>query len=196
MKEIKFNNVPYYIKPYLNGGNEIYYDNNTYIGHLKIKRGGFKIEEGEINDEIQKERKFILRNLRRIINDDLDFDEKDAMIIFKALEGEFVNNMICNGDTVCKKIKRKVKRMALKFVKRALKDNKNYIIEKFEEIAPKLYEYLEKKIKKYVNKYLKNNMSGGGVQKIDTETRYFDQRLLRIEILTDYNEMINSIIKK
>jgi hypothetical protein len=143
------------------------YNKDTYIGYLKMKKGGMKIISGDKDEKIISVRNKILGHLDKVLSGGKRLKEKNIKKYFKALGGKYVRNDMCiSGDNSnCKGGKNVSIEGAHKLLK--LISKKNLPIESaldiFKGSAPQLYEKLENKIKGG-HKGIKydNDSSGGG----------------------------------
>jgi len=74
------------------GGGE--YNKDTYIGYLKMKKGGMKVIPGDIDKQIITKRNNILGKLEDVIYGGDKLKEKNIEKYFKALGGKYIR-MIC-----------------------------------------------------------------------------------------------------
>jgi hypothetical protein len=126
------------------------YNKSTYIGFLKMKKGGMKIIPGEMDTNIINERNKILSHLDLVLGGQKKLKEKNVEKYFKALGGKYVRNDICSaGDSHACKLGKKIslggadKLLKLCAKKDLPMDN---ILNKFKGSSPSLYEKLEQKI--------------------------------------------------
>lgn len=126
------------------------YNKSTYIGYLKMKKGGMKIIPGEMDTNIINERNKILSHLDLVLGGQKKLKEKNVERYFKALGGKYVRNDICSGgDSHACKLGKKIslggadKLLKLCAKKELPMDN---ILNKFKGSSPSLYEKLEQKI--------------------------------------------------
>ena len=126
------------------------YNKSTYIGFLKVKKGGMKIISGEMDTNIINERNKILSHLDLVLGGQKKLKEKNVEKYFKALGGKYVRNDICSaGDSHACKLGKKIslggadKLLKLCAKKDLPMDN---ILNKFKGSSPSLYEKLEQKI--------------------------------------------------
>jgi len=126
------------------------YNKSTYIGFLKMKKGGMKIIPGEMDTNIINERNKILSHLDLVLGGQKKLKEKNVEKYFKALGGKYVRNDICGaGDSNACKLGKKIslggadKLLKLCAKKELPMDN---ILNKFKGSSPSLYEKLEQKI--------------------------------------------------
>jgi hypothetical protein len=133
------------------------YNKDTYIGYLKVKKGGMKLVPGEIDNTIISKRNNILSKLEKVLLGGDKLKEKNIEKYFKALGGKYVRNDMCiSGNTNNCNIGKKVsmggadKLMKLgsaKYTPKLLED-------KFKIAAPVLYE-----------KYMNTKYNGGNNNK-------------------------------
>jgi len=128
------------------------YDQNTYIGFLKIKKGEMKIIPGEKDDIIIKNRDRILDHLDIVLSGGKKLREKNFEKYFKALGGKYIRNDICTKGNIynCNGGKSKSIDNADKLLKLASQNNfpiKN-VLRTFKGSSPSLYDILENKITK------------------------------------------------
>jgi hypothetical protein len=140
----------------LGGGS---YNKDTYIGHLKMKRGGMKVIPGEIDDHILAKRDNLLDKLGDVIYGGDDLQEKNLERYFKALGGKYIRNDMClSGDkSSCKKAKKLSIGGAMRLMEiGAKKISPNVLDQTFKGAAPVLYEKYKNNITKNINRG--NNM--------------------------------------
>jgi hypothetical protein len=120
------------------------YNKDTYIGYLKIKKGGMKIVSGEIDNSIISKRDDIINHLKNVLSGGKKLKEKYLKKYFKALGGKYVrSDLIGLSDD---------KNSSLKDVHKLLKlsSKKNIplvkVLDTFKGSAPSLYKALEYKI--------------------------------------------------
>ena len=134
----------------LDANNAIKYNKNTYIGYLKMKKGGMKIIPGEKDNLIINNRDTILSHLDLVLSGEKKLKEKNIEKYFKALGGKYVRNDICTTGNLknCERGKNISLGGADKLLK--LSARKKFpmekIINKFKGSAPSLYDNLENKI--------------------------------------------------
>jgi hypothetical protein len=126
------------------------YNKSTYIGFLKMKKGGMKIIPGEMDTNIINKRNKILNHLDLVLGGHKKLKEKNIENYFKALGGKYVRNDICSGgDSHACKLGKKIslggadKLLKLCAKKELPMDN---ILNKFKGSSPSLYKKLEQKI--------------------------------------------------
>lgn len=152
------------------GGAE--YNKDTYIGHLKLKKGGMKIVKGDDDDRIKKERNIVLEHLHTSLKGG-NLDSKNIPTYYKALEGGYIRNLMCpTNSSTCRNFIDNNKMAAYKLSKNALKNGYSNTLKTFKQNAPKLYKYLKesdfiKKLKYKRDKYA-NRLSDGGSVKSDS----------------------------
>ena len=120
------------------------YNKNTYIGFLKIKKGGMKIIPGDIDNSIISSRNKILNHLEKVLSGGKSLKEKYIRKYFKALGGKFVRS-----DMLSLHEERKSSvGGAHKLLKFAARNNLplHNVLETFKGSAPSLYKELENKI--------------------------------------------------
>jgi hypothetical protein len=127
------------------------YNKDTYIGYLKMKKGGMKIISGYKDEQIIATRNKILSHLDIVLSGGKRLKEKNIKKYFKALGGKYVRNDMCiSGDNSnCKNGRNVSVRGAHKLLKLISKKNLpiDSSLETFKGSAPELYEKLENKIK-------------------------------------------------
>jgi hypothetical protein len=127
------------------------YNKDTYIGYLKMKKGGMKIISGDKDEQIIANRNKILSHLDIVLSGGKRLKEKNIKKYFKALGGKYIRNDMCvSGDNSnCKGGKNVSVHGAHKLLKLISKKNLpiDNALEIFKGSAPKLYEKLESKIK-------------------------------------------------
>jgi hypothetical protein len=81
------------------------YNNDTYIGYLKLKNGGMKVIPGDMDNQIIQKRNNILSKLEKVLSGGDKLKEKNIEKYFKALGGKYIRNDMCiSGNTAaCKK---------------------------------------------------------------------------------------------
>lgn len=126
------------------------YNKDTYIGYLKMKRGGMKIIPGDKDEKIINKRNKILNHLEKVLSGGKKLKEKYIGSYFKALGGKYVRNDMCTGadNKNCNNGKLISLGGAHKLLKLAARKNfpMDEILTKFKGSAPSLYESLENKI--------------------------------------------------
>lgn len=154
----------------LTGGAE--YNKDTYIGYLKLKRGGMKIVKGEEDDKIKKERNIVLEHLHKSLKGgELDYNNLETY--YKALEGGYIRNLICpTNKNTCSNFINNNNNAAYKLSKHALKAGNFHTLKTFKYNAPKLYKNLKgagyiKRLKYKLDKY-QNRLTDGGSVKSDS----------------------------
>jgi len=152
------------------GGAE--YNKDTYIGHLKLKKGGMKIIKGEEDDNIKKERNIVLEHLHKSLKGG-ELDHNNLEIYYKALEGGYIRNLMCpTNSNTCSNFIKNNNMAAYKLSKHALKAGNFHTLKTFKYNAPKLYKNLKgaghiKKLKYKRDKY-QNRLTDGGSVKSDS----------------------------
>ena len=138
--------------------NESKYSKNTFIGYLKMKKGGMKIIPGEIDDKIISKRNEIITHLKNVLSGGKNLKEKNIKVYFKALGGKYVRSDVLGVP----KEKESALRNVDKLLKLSAKNNisLNNILDTFKGSAPSLYTELENKIK---NDNTKLNVSSNNV---------------------------------
>jgi hypothetical protein len=156
----------------LTGGAE--YNKNTYIGHLKIKKGGMKIIRDHHDKLIGKERNLVLQHLHSSLTGG-KLDINNIQLYYKALEGGFIRALMCPAHTSkqnCELANKHHEMAAYKLSKNALKGGNFHTLKTFKTNAPKLYQHLkgDGKIKrlKYKRDKYQNKLSDGGSVKSDS----------------------------
>jgi hypothetical protein len=126
------------------------YNKDTYIGYLKMKKGGMKIIPGDKDEKIINKRNKILNHLEQVLSGGKKLKEEYIGSYFKALGGKYVRNDMCTGgdNRNCKDGKLISLGGAHKLLKLAARKNfpMDEILTKFKGSAPSLYESLENKI--------------------------------------------------
>ena len=180
------------------------YNKDTYIGFLKMKKGGMKIIPGEIDTNIIEKRNKVLNHLELVLSGKKKLKEQNINTYFKALGGKYIRNDICvsGNDKKCIKNKNICLGGADKLIRLSGKKNLpiDNVLSKFKGSAPTLYEKLENKItggNKKANEYnSKNNkpkqeltnlekgivMNRGGNYKMNGGDFEFELNKLRNEI--------------
>jgi hypothetical protein len=156
----------------LTGGAE--YNKNTYIGHLKIKKGGMKIIRDHHDKLIGKERNLVLQHLHSSLTGG-KLDINNIQLYYKALEGGFIRALMCPAHISkqnCQLANKNHEMAAYKLSKNALKGGNFYTLKTFKTNAPKLYQHLKgggkiKRLKYKRDKY-QNRLSDGGSVKSDS----------------------------
>ena len=158
------------------------YNKDTYIGFLKIKKGGMKVIPGEMDDLIITKRNNILSKLQKVLTGGDKLKEKNIEKYFKALGGKYIRNDMCiSGDrSKCKK----GKSISMGGAKRLMElASQKYTPEllgtKFKGAAPVLYEKYLKNIGEQNNNVMEggnhnNVMEGGNNSDIDLESLRMD----------------------
>jgi len=124
------------------------YNKDTYIGYLKMKKGGMKVIPGEMDNIIINKRNNILSKLEKVLTGGDKLKEKNIDKYFKALGGKYIRNDMCLlGDkSICKKGKHVSLGGAKKLMELASKKYTPELLEKkFKGSAPVLYEQYIKK---------------------------------------------------
>jgi len=124
---------------------ETKYNKNTYIGYLKVKRGGMKIIPGDIDTTINNKRTKIINHLKKVLSGGKSLKEKNIKKYFKALGGKYIRGgMVGSNEDKNSSI-----RNADKLLKLSAKQNLpiQKILDYFKGSAPTLYKKLESKIK-------------------------------------------------
>jgi hypothetical protein len=126
------------------------YNQTTYVGFLKIKKGGMKIIPGEKDDIIIKRRDNVLNHLDLVLSGGKKLKEKNIEKYFKALGGKYIRNDFCiTGDAGnCRNGKNISLGGADKLLKLASQNNlpMKSVLATFKGAAPSLYDHLEYKI--------------------------------------------------
>jgi DNA-binding transcriptional ArsR family regulator len=152
------------------GGAE--YNKDTFIGHLKIKKGGMKIIKGEEDNNIKKERNIVLEHLHKSLKGG-ELDHNNLELYYKALEGGYIRNLMCpTNSSTCSNFIKNNNMAAYKLSKHALKAGNFNTLKTFKYNAPKLYNNLKgaghiKKLKYKRDKY-QNRLTDGGSVKSDS----------------------------
>ena len=121
-----------------------------YLGHFKMKKGGMIIIPGERDDLVLSKRDQILNHLDLVLSGGKKLKQKNIGKYFQALGGKYARNDICvNGNLDnCKRGRNISVGGAHKLLK--LSSKKNFPMEKvlktFKGSAPGLYDKLENKI--------------------------------------------------
>ena len=142
------------------GDSKSVYDKDTYIGHLKIKKGGMKIIGGTEDDNINQNREKVLDHLNDTLDNKINIDPNNIPNYYKALEGTYVRSLICpdDNDEDCQnKVDYAVKhgyKLSKLLAKKLKIKSKDYL----KENAPKLYQQIKEskywpKIKELAKKY-------------------------------------------
>jgi hypothetical protein len=120
------------------------YDKNTYIGYLKIKKGGMKIISGDVDDKIINKRDKVIKHLKKVLSGGKSLKDKNIKKYFKALGGKFVRSDILGLQNEKESSIRNVD----KLLKLAAKNNLKlpHILDTFKGSAPSLYKELETNI--------------------------------------------------
>jgi hypothetical protein len=146
------------------------YNKNTYIGFLKMKKGGMKIIQGDKDEKIISIRNKILGHLNKVFLGGKRLKEKNIKKYFKALGGKYIRNDMCisGNNPSCNSGKNVSIEGAHKLLKLINKKNipMDSALEIFKGSAPQLYEKLETKIKGgykgIANDSDSNSSRGGG----------------------------------
>jgi hypothetical protein len=121
--------------------NKASYNKDTYIGYLKMKRGGMKIISGDIDNSIIDKRNKILGHLKKVLSGGKNLKDKHINKYFSALGGKFIRSTI-EGSERDKKVSISGAHKLLKY-----SSANNYpmkdILTKFKGSAPSLYQELE-----------------------------------------------------
>jgi hypothetical protein len=161
------------------------YNKDTYIGYIRMKKGGMKIISGDKDDKIISVRNKILGHLDQVISGGKRLKEKNIKKYFKALGGKYIRNDICSSgnNSNCKGGKNVSIDGAHKLLKLISKKNLpiDNALEIFKSSAPKLYEKLENKIKGGYKSINYDNMYGGNFYN-QIEISNLRQEILNIEI--------------
>jgi len=123
------------------------YNKDTYIGYLKLKKGGMKVIPGDMDDNIIQKRNNILMKLEKVLSGGKSLKEKNLEKYFKALGGKYIRNDICiSGDlSNCKKGKKVSLGGANKLMNIASNKFSSSVIEStFKGAAPVLYQKYNK----------------------------------------------------
>ena len=127
------------------------YNKDTYIGYVKMKKGGMKIIQGDKDNKIISVRNKILGHLDQVLSGGKRLKEKNIKKYFKALGGKYIRNNICSSgnNSNCKGGRNISINGAHKLLKLISKKNLpiNDALQTFKGSAPELYEKLENKIK-------------------------------------------------
>ena len=121
------------------------YNKDTFIGYLKIKRGGMKIIPGDIDDSINSKRNNVIIHLKKVLSGGKNLKEKNIKKYFKALGGKYIRGgMLGSAED-----KESSVRNADKLIKLSVKKDipLNKIFDIFKGSAPSLYKELEHKIR-------------------------------------------------
>jgi hypothetical protein len=123
---------------------ETKYNKDTFIGFLKVKKGGMKIVPGDVDDSIISNRNKIINHLKKVFSGGKSLKEKYIRKYFKALGGKYIRaDMLGLHDD---------KKSSIKNADRLLKltSKKNLplirVLDTFKGSAPSLYKELESKI--------------------------------------------------
>ena len=178
------------------------YNKDTYIGFLKMKKGGMKIIPGNKDEKIIATRNKILEHLESVLSGGKRLKEKNIKKYFKALGGKYIRNDMCiSGDNSnCKGGKNISVVGAHKLLKLISKKNLplDTALETFKGSAPELYEKLENKIKggykavsydsdsskssKGGGDYYPNEMYGGNLELSNNNINNLRQEILNIRL--------------
>ena len=123
------------------------YNNDTYIGYLKLKNGGMKVIPGDMDNQIIQKRNNILSKLEKVLSGGDKLKEKNIEKYFKALGGKYIRNDMCiSGNTsACKKGKQASIGGANKLMDLAsAKYTPELLKTKFKGSAPVLYQKYKK----------------------------------------------------
>jgi hypothetical protein len=159
------------------------YNKDTYIGFLKIKKGGMKVIPGEMDNLIITKRNNILSKLEKVLTGGDKLKERNIEKYFKALGGKYIRNDMCiSGDrSHCKKGKSISMGGAKKLMELASQKYTPDLLEtKFRGAAPVLYEKYLKNIGEQNN----NVMEGGNYNDVMESGNNDDMGLesLRLDI--------------
>jgi hypothetical protein len=156
--------------------NKANYNKDTYIGYLKMKKGGMKIISGDIDNSIIDKRNKILGHLKKVLSGGKSLKAKYVEKYFSALGGKFIRSDMDRSE--------KDRKLSISGAHKLLKYSSmnNFpmedILTKFKGSAPSLYKELEHIIQEghSYNDNIPGEMYGGDPQ--------FDIELnkLRIEI--------------
>ena len=141
--------------------NKPQFNKDTYIGYLKIKKGGMKIIPGDIDNSIISKRNKILNHLKKVLSGGKSLKTKYIGKYFTALGGKYIRSNIDGSD--------KDKKVSISGAHKLLKYSSmnNFLIEdvltKFKGSAPSLYQELENIIKGGLRNNNKD-MYGGNTQ--------------------------------
>jgi len=126
------------------------YNKSTYVGYLKLKKGGMKIVPGHKDDLIINRRNDILNHLELVFRGKKKLKEKNISKYFKALGGKYIRNDMCITDdkVSCKRGRNISMGGADKLLRLAGQNNfpMNNVLSTFKGSAPSLYEKLESKL--------------------------------------------------
>ena len=126
------------------------YNKSTYIGYLKLKKGGMKIVPGHKDDLIINRRNDILNHLELVFEGKKKLKEKNISKYFKALGGKYIRNDICTTSDKgnCKRGRNISIGGADKLLRLAGKNkfSMENVLSTFKGSAPSLYEKLESKL--------------------------------------------------
>jgi hypothetical protein len=125
--------------------NETKYNKNTYIGYLKMKKGGMKIIPGEVDNSIISKRNKIINHLKEVFIGGKKLQEKNIKQYFRALGGKYVRSNILELNDEKKSSINNVH----KLLKLSAKNNLPLmnVLNTFKGSAPSLYNELELNIK-------------------------------------------------
>ena len=138
---MKKNNINKYLIDNFTGGAK--YNDTTYIGYLKVKKGGVKISYGENDNKIIKLRDNVLKELSGGLKEN-NLSLSRYPEYFSALEGKYVRNIMCgSANTECLEARRRVKKLTNKVLKGGVKIHGDKIKYIFEINAPILYKKFE-----------------------------------------------------
>jgi len=135
------------------------YNKNTYIGYLKVKKGGMKIIPGDIDTTINNKRTKIINHLKKVLSGGKSLKEKNIKKYFKALGGKYIRGgMVGSNEDKNSSI-----RNADKLLKLSAKNKLPLykILSIFKGSAPTLYNVLDTKVRE-PNPVRHNNMMYGG----------------------------------
>jgi hypothetical protein len=124
----------------LGGGS---YNKDTYIGYLKMKKGGMKVVPGDLDNSIISKRNNILAKLEKVLMGGDKLKEKNIDKYFKALGGKYIRNDMCiSGDLAKCKLGKKVSMGGAKKLMDlgSSKYTPELLEHKFKGAAPVLYE--------------------------------------------------------
>lgn len=150
------------------------YNKDTYIGYLKVKKGGMKVIPGELDNEIINKRNNVLLKLEKVLTGGDKLKEKNIEKYFKALGGKYIRNDMCiSGNTKsCKKGKQASMGGAHKLMELGSNKYTPELLEaKFKGASPVLYEKYMNNINKvsggYENNYHDNNNNNYDDRQLD-----------------------------
>jgi hypothetical protein len=148
---------------------------NTYIGYVKMKKGGMKIIPGDKDNKIISVRNKILGHLNKVFSGGKRLKEKNIKKYFKALGGKYIRNNICSSgnNSNCKGGRNISINGAHKLLKLISKKNLpiNSALETFKGSAPELYKKLEHKLS---GGFFFSNNNDNDNDDGNNKTSYFD----------------------